>query len=133
MPCPKIRLRDISYHDMLFLYHLNTNPKIRQVSHNKKKFTLSDHYNWWADKLRKKTFKANVIMLRYKVIGCIRRDRGFISIAIDPEYQGKGIGTEALKKFCRSGDKAEIFLNNQNSEKAFVKANFSPRYTTYVR
>ena len=110
--------------DMEFLYRLNNHPKIREVFFNKKFFTYEQHKEYWKNSLERDGFEARII-LRYDMpVGCIRRDKGIISIAILPEHQNKGIGQEALKVFCVPGDRAEIITGNRRSFHVFIKAGF---------
>ena len=119
-----MRLKAVSPEDLEFLYRLNTDPFIRAVSHNKGHFTFDQHCEYWKKKSQDPDFEAAIIIDNDTMVGCIRRDRGLISIAISPEFQNKGVGTEALKDFCKPGDKAEILTENRKSARCFEKAGF---------
>ena len=123
-------LRSVFPTDLQFLYDLMTEPSIRAVSHNKQLFTFEEHSNYWWRKINDPYFEARIIEEDAKPIGLIRRNNGTISIAILPQWQNKGIGTEVLKAFCKIGDKAEIFPANMKSFSVFEKAGFEVKFAT---
>ena len=125
-------IKDVRFEDMEFLYSLMNHPEIRKFSHSGS-FTYDDHLEYWKYQLRDTDFHAGIIMEGGLPVGCIRRDENLISIAILPEYQGKGIGTEALLAFCKPGDIAEILFTNPRSARTFQKAGFREKYTIYKK
>ena len=128
-----MRLKDVRPVDMWFLHKLNVHPSIRAMCHNQASFTYERHCEWWKTKLIEKGFDAMVITHRSKPVGCIRRDRGFVSISVMPEYQNQGIGTKALKAFCMKDDRAEILLDNKKSIHIFKKVGFKDGFLTLLR
>ena len=85
--------------------------------------------------IRKVSHKRHIKIITYKKfdIGYVERRRNIISIAIHPKYQGLGFGAEALKRFCKEGDEAEILWGNSTSEKAFMHAGFRPYATRFIK
>lgn len=127
-------IRQVQYEDLEFLYSLNNHPEIRRYSHNKKPFTYSEHEAYWKEKMtHNHEFEAGVIVHNEAKVGCIRRDRGVISIAIYPSFQNRGIGRKALEMFCRKGDKAEIQSDNRQSQHVFEQCGFWERYRVMVK
>ena len=129
-----IVLKEVNQEILEFLYNLNIHPDIRAVSHNKESFTYEEHCLWWQEKmLNDKEFEAALILNDSKPVGCIRRKNKEVSIAIMPEYQNKGLGTTAIEKFCKVGDKVEILIGNVRSIKVFERAGFKKKFLTLER
>lgn len=127
-----MRLKKITLQDLKFLYELNTDKKVRKFSHTKKRFSFKSHCLWWESKLKEKTFEARLILVKNIPIGCIRRDKKLISIAILPKFWGMGYGRQAILKFCKRGDRAEVNCKNLRSLKMFRNNGFSDRFVTLI-
>jgi ribosomal protein S18 acetylase RimI-like enzyme len=114
--------------------------KIRSHSFNRKYFGKKEripfnyHDKWFENKyFKSQDNKCFVLKKEKKVIGYCRFDlengKYRISIAIDPQYHGKGLGhilfSTSLKKIRTKRDiLAEIQLGNLPSVKLFQKNNF---------
>ena len=123
-----MKLRDVLLRDLEFMHKLMNKPSVRAVSHNHEPFSYESHVKYWQDKINEPEFEAKIIENNDETIGLIRHDKGYISIAILPEYQNQGIGTAVLTLFCKKGDKAEIYPTNPNSLHTFEKAGFRIQY-----
>lgn len=128
-----MQLRKVTYKDLEFIYKLTFSRQARKYSFYQTKPFFAEHRVWWKNRLADKTFQAKIILHRKACIGIIRRDRSYISIIILPKFQNKGLGTQALKKFCVKGDKAEILWHNKKSVHVFKKAGFRPHATRFIK
>ena len=100
-----MRLRPFQKQDSKLIHDVRNQPSIAAVSHPK---------------------EVKIISHRKRDLGYIQRQKGLISIAIYSAHQGKGLGTKALKTFCKKGDEAEILWANEKSIHTFHKAGFRP-------
>jgi ribosomal protein S18 acetylase RimI-like enzyme len=96
---PKFETRFATEADYDFLYRLH-----RQTFHSYVEVTWGWDEDWQAQHFRADfdPSRCNVIMLSGKDVGCFRVDDGidylFLDyIAIEPEYQNKGIGTSVVR------------------------------------
>ncbi len=115
--------------DKDFFFRLRNDPVTCRMS-RRGKITQEEHDVWWA-----KTQDHRFIILADRAYaGYVRiGPDGTLSIALDNLYRGLGIGTQALwqiRKICgRLGYRrifAEIAPENAASQKAFLKAGWSP-------
>lgn len=111
-------------YELKFLYNLHTHPQIRKYFFDKRKFTYKEHLAYWEEKLKQKDFDYKIILYKGKKAGCIRRDKGLISLAILPKYQSKGLGTKAFIDFCKKGDWGELYGDNTRSLHVLMKTGF---------
>ena len=107
-----MRLKTYSEKHSRILHTIRNHPDIEKISHPREIKMITDGSTY---------------------VGYIQRQKHLISIAIHPTFQSKGYGTEALKKFCKKGDEAEILWGNIKSEKAFKKAGFKPYATRFIK
>jgi len=129
----KIALKKVDPGDMDFLYELHNDPNIRKYFHQRKKFTYAEHIDYWNYRLNTRSFTAKIIQVGGIPVGCVRREDKLISIAILPSYQNKGIARDVLKRFCKSGDEAEIYFDNATSLRLFNESGFIPRWVRAVK
>ena len=113
-----VKIRPLEKKDAYILMELNNNSKIaRCVVGNPQKVTIEEQLHW-MDKLDKEINTVRM-MIDYVdktvgtvIIGNIDYDNqtGNVNIKILPEFQGKGIGTSALRLTCQYAfDKLNLF------------------------
>lgn len=130
-------IRPVKRKDSKRIWGIRNSPLVRQNSNNSKEIFFVDHNKWFKEKYFSK--KNNYCFIledeNRKVIGYCRfdfseNDNAFIiSIALDPDYHRKGLGSfllaEAIKKLLIKKDiLAEVKKNNFPSLKLFQKNNF---------
>ncbi|MEN6384140.1 MAG: GNAT family N-acetyltransferase [Phycisphaerales bacterium] len=123
--------------DLMAVYNLNNSPEVRMQSISRDRIELEDHKNWFKGKLENDKVKFYIVeSYAGKFVGQVRFDlleseQWLISIAINSEYRGKGLGTWTITKASRMVQiacdlpvVAYIKKNNESSKRAFVKAGF---------
>ena len=132
-----IKVRKINREDSKRIWEIRNHPLMRRNSNNQEETPFEKHDPWFENKY----FKAGgnhcfVLENEEKVIGYCRfdfdnnSDNYVVSIAVDADYQGKGLGNsfleEALKAFNAREKEvvAQTFKNNIPSGKIFRKNNF---------
>lgn len=84
------------------ILNLSDNPTIRKLSFQTKPITESEHSKWFKEKISDKNCLYFVAVLPDVIAGQMRLDikdtEATISISINPQYQGYGIGTTLFKK-----------------------------------
>lgn len=129
-----IRLAELK--DSRRIWGIRNHPEVRRNSGNSKVIPFANHLKWFETKYFKEPGNfCFVLEEKNRVIGYCRfdfkKEDDFyeISIALDPEYHGRGLGhrllSEALILFP-SGEKimAEIKKSNFPSQKLFEKNKF---------
>lgn len=128
-------IRKIKREDSKRLWEIRNHPKARENSNNPEEIPFAKHDQWFENKY----FKNNdnicfVLETEGKVIGYCRFDLGegkkyIVSIALDNDWQGKGLGhmllSGALEQLPSSMTiSATIKKDNPPSLKLFQKNNF---------
>jgi RimJ/RimL family protein N-acetyltransferase len=118
------------------------NPSAREFSRNLELIRTEEHLTWLSERLGEIRFQPFYIFeLGHKPVGMSRLDfesdnKFAISILVDPEHHGKGIGTIILNMTCEiffdlypsCAIVATVHQSNFISQKLFVKADFELRY-----
>lgn len=132
-----IVIRNAELRDMHNIYELANDNEIRKNSFNQDKIEFEDHKNWFVNKLKDKNCLFVVAEANNNFIGQvrfdIRMDEAVISISINKNFRGLGIGTVTIKKaldYLKSLHstikviKAYTKKTNVSSIKLFEKSNF---------
>ena len=129
-----VAIRKIEPSDSRRVWEIRNHPAVRPFARNSAEIGFDDHQSWFM----KKYFSglANhcyVITVDDLIVGYCRFDvdngHFFVSMALDPHYQGRGLGNtllgDALKKIGTDVViEAEIKKDNIASQKLFAKNNF---------
>jgi len=130
-------IRTIKQDDSQRIWEIRNHPMVRENSNGSEIIDFEKHDAWF----QKKYFSGSdnhCYILEKKagyIIGYCRYDYNsqykayLISIALDPEYHGKGFGkyllSESLKQFNKGDIVAEIKKENMPSVKLFQKNDFN--------
>ncbi len=140
-------IRKASIGDMWEIYDLVNDLFVRLASINKKTITRKEHEEWFKTKLSDTNCYFYVVCnMQGTVIGSVRLDKEEqkstydISIYLDPDYQGRGLGTEVIAEVTTKLQKehnncdiqAYIALNNIASQRAFGKAGYQEIETKII-
>lgn len=121
------------------MYFWRNSPEARNFSQKSEPITLNEHTEWLSSRLLRISEEPFLIFFwDQKPVGSIRlefesikSEKFFISIFVDPAYQGMGIGEKILEIACEkylSVDEATIIAkvkkSNLVSKKLFIKAGF---------
>ena len=124
-----------SFNDIELVYNWQINPITRKFSLNSKIPTWDEHNKWMKEKISnlKDIFYIVVDSKKNNKIGVIRLDRlkintYLISIYIDPDYHGMGIGQSALSLLDKIHPNiiihSKVMIKNKASQRLFTKANY---------
>jgi UDP-4-amino-4,6-dideoxy-N-acetyl-beta-L-altrosamine N-acetyltransferase len=140
----KIELRKVTAEDILKIYEWRNHPQVRRWMLNDKEISWEEHEKFWEHMLNKEE-PAFIIIFNNVDCGVIRltkinEETAEIDIFISPEFQGRGIGSEVIKKIvnmCRDlGIKkliARVKPNNVASIKMFERNDFKLTYLYYEK
>ena len=135
----KITFRNANFEDASLLYFWRNNPEARNFSQKSEPITLNEHTEWFSSRLLRIDEEPFLIFFwDQKPVGSIRlefesnkSEKFFISIFVDPAYQGMGIGQKILEITCEKylsvGEAtiiAKVKKSNLVSKKLFIKAGF---------
>jgi RimJ/RimL family protein N-acetyltransferase len=132
-----VTLREATVADCEAVWEWNFAPDVRAMSNDPSIVELARHAAWYVDRLAQGAFW--VVECEGTAVGCVRIDRGRISIALAPGARGKGVGRTAIALACEAWGKpvmAQILGDNQPSRAAFEACGFvttgsSERVLTY--
>ncbi len=126
-------VRKATIQDSIRIYEIRNHELVRKNSLNPKIIDFDDHDKWFRNAYFKNENICFVMEIENRVIGYCRFDRpgdAFrVSMAIDAEFHGKGLGTIFLQEgLTRMGDHhaftAEIKMGNIPSLRLFQKNGF---------
>lgn len=137
----QLALRTGNKNDADLLYIWRNQPHIIKLGSKNKRVNKEEHYQWYEKILESKNSKLYIIEFAGRAIGQIRyiaenRRQAIVSIYLDSEMTGKGIGVDAIVEgnkmlYSENKDIEEILAvikeGNRNSEKAFTKAGFEKK------
>ena len=139
----EITQRTVTLEDAAVLLIWRNNPSAREYSQHSEIIPFDEHLKWLSDRLQRVHLEPFFIFaVDHKMIGMSRldgvsglTDKYEISIMVDPDQHGKGIGTRILNLTCESffslyPDKtifAKIHENNFISQTLFANAGFELR------
>ncbi|WOI24023.1 GNAT family N-acetyltransferase [Nonlabens ulvanivorans] len=94
-------LKKATLNDVQTTFNWASNPAIRSFSFNQNKILLKDHIKWFNNKLCDYNCEYFIAYDGINKVGSIRFDitnnNALLSYLIDPEFHGKGFGTQILK------------------------------------
>ncbi len=108
-------------------------PLVRSNAIHQEYITLDDHTAWFKNKLQHPQTELFVFEQEGSLVGQIRLDQepdGFwlIDYSVDPNYRGKGLGTEMMQMIMLQKKlkfRALVKDNNHSSRRVFEKLNFT--------
>jgi RimJ/RimL family protein N-acetyltransferase len=136
----EISQRSVTLFDADVLLSWRNDPSARDLSVNSEKISSIEHLQWFSARLKRIRLEPFFLFeVNQKVVGMSRLDsipddtgKYEISILVDPNQRGGGIGRQILKMTCESffsiyGDKmitAKVHKKNIISQKLFIGAGF---------
>ena len=142
-PATDSKLVSATIHDLRFLLQIRNDPTVRRAFFNSEKIGKKRHEAWLRYTLENPDVYLYIIQgigtpsdYGYCRLACDDNE-GEISIAILPQFRGRGIATFAIRSLIRRAKKlgiqpfAEVKRNNVASLKAFLKAGMRPRETVH--
>jgi len=136
----EITQRTATLDDAPVLLTWRNNPSSREFSLHSELIPIDEHLKWFSARLQRVQFEPFFLFAEdHKVIGMSRLDlvsgadkKYEISILVDPNQYGKGIGTRILNMTCEAffsfyPDKiilAKVHEHNLISQKLFANAGF---------
>ncbi len=95
-----LTIRKAQLQDARFVYDLRFSPEVIEASLTSNKPAYDEHLNWFELKLNSPKHLFFVASMDNKLIGFLRYDlvgkSAEVSIAIQSEYRGKGLGNKLL-------------------------------------
>jgi UDP-2,4-diacetamido-2,4,6-trideoxy-beta-L-altropyranose hydrolase len=132
----KFIVRRASVEDAQRIWEIRNHPLSRKESLNTEEISLADHISWFSAKyLANSKDNCSVLEIDKKTVGYCRLDvqdsKYIVSIAIDPDHHGKGLGTFLLGESLHqlNLDKtvlATVRKDNPASLRIFEKNGFIP-------
>lgn len=129
-------VRGASLEDAKRIWEIRNHPASRQESLNQNEIPLNDHLSWFKNKYFENQDNACFVLEHQEMIaGYCRLDYEnnsyVVSIAIDPGYHGKGLGTILLGESLHQLNTNKIVLatvkkDNPASLRIFEKNGFIP-------
>lgn len=129
-----MRLRQALEDDCLFVYDLRHCSSVMNNSFNCESFSYIGHKAYFQRKVKDKDCFFYIVVVEGERAGVVRVElayKWYIHIALLPRFQGRGIGTEAIKAATQAARVnircpiyAEILENNAASIAAFKKAGY---------
>ena len=139
----EITQRTATLGDAALLLTWRNNPSAREFSLHSEQIPLDEHLKWLSDRLERVQLEPFfIVAVDHKMIGMSRldiasgpADKYEISILVDPDQHGKGVGTRILNMTCESlfslhPDKtivAKVHEHNFISQKLFANAGLELR------
>ncbi|PJI41897.1 UDP-2,4-diacetamido-2,4,6-trideoxy-beta-L-altropyranose hydrolase [Ferrovibrio sp.] len=127
-----IGLRPASFNDAELMFRWQTTPGARKWMRNSAAPSYAEHMAWWQRRLQMIDLDLYIVEAP-KPVGYVRVDgmadgRHEVSIMIDPDHAGRGVGTAALRALRRLLPElplhAEIRPGNLASASIFAKAGY---------
>ena len=119
----EIQLRRVNLKDLEFIFNLRNEESVRLASFNSDPISLETHQNWLERKLAGSDSVLFIAEEDSRSIAQVRFDwintaEAEVSVAVTEKFQGRGYGSEILKK-----SSAEFFKEFPNCAKiyAFIK------------
>jgi L-amino acid N-acyltransferase YncA len=118
------------------IWEWRNEPGMREASFNSDPVALEDHTRWFAKVLAADDIRLFVGLSDGRGVGFVRFDRhgseAHVSVTIDRDLRGRGLGSELIREACRVylaavtsiAVVALIRRSNAPSQTAFAKAGF---------
>ena len=131
-----IHLRNAEPIDEKFVWEVNNEATVRSVSLSTQPIPYHDHIRWFASKLGDDRAHLAIVEVNGERAGVLRLEQLDdcieISLALEPSFRGRGVGTVAIRHGCRlAGEKlgahplvARVLRVNAASIRAFEHAGF---------
>jgi ribosomal protein S18 acetylase RimI-like enzyme len=132
-----VTIRPVSREDSRRVWEIRNDPRSRPYFNTTEEIPFPSHNTWFEKQYFENTInKCMVLILEGAVCGYCRFDKDeerevyVVSIAIDPSFQGKGLGNILLRTSLQSLPSgsyafAEVKKDNLPSRKIFEKAGFT--------
>lgn len=137
-------LRQIKKEDIYFFYELANDPEVRKNSFSVRPILWEEHEKWFYKKLQ--AGGVYLYLIDETPVGQIRFDieekTARISYTVAAAYRGKGYGSKMLRlaeqRFQEDYPQitqltAQVKVENEASQKIFIKNGFMPVYIEYVK
>jgi RimJ/RimL family protein N-acetyltransferase len=126
------------FEDARFLLSLRNEPETRQMSGDTAALSWETHFAWYCEAVRNPRRHIYIVQCQAVDAGMVRLDGdekspglAEISIALAPDFRGKGLGRLAIQTACAEGARlgyqailARVKHTNPRSIAAFHKAGF---------
>lgn len=134
-----IKIRPATNDDCFDLWLWRNHPKVREMTFNSKEIDYTTHIKWFSQKIKDENVRIYIADSEEgEKLGQVRFEvdkecRSLISINLNPDFFGKGLGNKIIKKATdffleeKTDVKeiiAEIIEENTVSKKAFEKAGY---------
>ena len=127
----KLSLRKVLKKDWDYILELRNNKKFKKNFYEQHEISKKEHYEYLKKQLNNANFFNWIICYDSIDVGYIRILHEDISIMMDLEFNGKGLGTKALKlvenKARENGIKklvGKVMIDNEKSKKIFEKNDY---------
>jgi UDP-2,4-diacetamido-2,4,6-trideoxy-beta-L-altropyranose hydrolase len=140
----EIVLRPARRDDEGYVWEVNNDPTVRRSSIKTEPIAYQSHVHWFEDKLNSPDTKLLIATDGTVPVGVLRLDRhgreARISLALESDHRGRGIGTEAIRLATQQGIEqwdlsritALVRPENVASLKAFQRAGYIYQQTEQV-
>ncbi len=118
VPNSGLRLEQATDWDIWTVYGWNNDPEVRSQSFSTASIPREDHQKWFA------THRENITMA-WLPVGCARVDEGEISVVVDPDQRGRGVGKKLIAAVSQHNTVARVKEDNEASLKAFSGAGYT--------
>jgi len=141
----EVDIRPVEERDIKKIFKWRNEPNVRKHMFASRRITWREHVKFWESLLTNKTRFAFIIKACGEDCGVARLDRkadnsAEVDIFLSTPYQGKGIGSKALKKLGKKAKElsikkliAKVKPDNKPSIKMFEKNGFRVKYLVYER
>jgi UDP-2,4-diacetamido-2,4,6-trideoxy-beta-L-altropyranose hydrolase len=132
-----LELRNSGPEDAVPTFHWRNHPETRRFFHDSSPLQLAEHCSWWDKTLIKPDCKLFIAFIGSRDVGVLRLDLkgniAHLSIYIDPDFHGLGIGKEILRAAQKWASQdmqapwrleAEVLASNIISQRTFAKVGF---------
>lgn len=122
-----MEVRPATASDCRRVWEIATAPEVRRWSFSAAPISRDEHETWFRSVLRSSDRCLLVAVVDGRVVGYVRLDRDggrtVLSIAIDPERHGGGVGRQllatAISEYARGPLRAQVMLGNTASLRLF--------------
>lgn len=123
-----ITLRKVKKNDWSFILQLRNEQAYKNNFYNRHHITQNEHFDYLAKQKSNPNFFNWIICFGKKNVGYLRVLDGDVSIIVDKNYHGKGIGSKALGLLEKEAKKlglkklvGRVMISNKESKKIFEK------------
>ena len=142
MMSAKVNLRPVEKKDYRKIFEWRNESKVRRGMFITRRISWREHKRFWDNLLKNKNRFAFVIELGGQDLGVVRLDRvgsiAEVDIFVSSKYQGRGIGTNAIKEVKKKAEElnidkliAKVKPDNKPSIKTFENSGFELKHLYY--